>query len=98
MRPLRVAWLTTGRGPGSFGALEYATEAISSGLPVEIAVVFVNRDRGEFEATDRPSQAQTILVRTRGTSIFQFHLAPAKLGIGHRHRTRDRGRHIPHRR
>lgn len=53
MKPLRVAWLTTGRGPGSYGALEYTFEAIERGLPVEIAVVFVNRARGEAEATDR---------------------------------------------
>jgi len=53
MMPLRVAWLTTGRGPGSYGALEYTLGAIDDGLPVEVAVVFVNRDRGEFEATDR---------------------------------------------
>jgi len=53
VRPLRVAWLTTGRGPGSFGALEYTAAAIANGLPVQIAVVLVNRDRGEFEATDR---------------------------------------------
>lgn len=51
--PLRIAWLTTGRGPGSYGALEYLIEAIEGGLPVEIAVVFINRDRGEAEATDR---------------------------------------------
>ena len=50
---LRVAWFTTGRGPGSYGALEYVLEAIDGGLPVEIAVVFVNRDRGEAEATDQ---------------------------------------------
>ncbi len=49
---LRIAWLTTGRGPGSFGALEYTLKAIERGLPVEVAVVFVNRDRGEAEATD----------------------------------------------
>jgi len=53
MAPLRVAWLTTGRGPGSFGALEYVLGAIEGGLPVEIACVFVNRERGEAEATDR---------------------------------------------
>jgi folate-dependent phosphoribosylglycinamide formyltransferase PurN len=51
--PLRVAWLTTGRGPGSYGALEYATGAIERGLPVEIAVVFINRAPGEAEPTDR---------------------------------------------
>lgn len=53
MKPLRIAWLTTGRGPGSFGALKYTLDAIDAGLPVEVAVVFVNRDRGEAEATDR---------------------------------------------
>ncbi len=53
MTSLRIAWLTTGRGPGSFGALEYAASAIKNGLPIQISVVFVNRDRGEFEATDR---------------------------------------------
>lgn len=50
---LRIAWLTTGRGPGSFGALEYAFAAIDAGLPVEIAVVFLNRERGEAGPTDR---------------------------------------------
>lgn len=50
---LRVAWLTTGRGPGSYGALEYTLRAIAAGLPIELAVVFVNRAPGESEATDR---------------------------------------------
>lgn len=51
-KPLRIAWLTTGRGPGSFGALEHVLGAIERGLPVEIAVVFLNRDRGEAGLTD----------------------------------------------
>ena len=51
--PLRIAWLTTGRGPGSFGAFEALMRAIDDGLPVEVAVMFLNRDRDEFEATDR---------------------------------------------
>ena len=51
--PLRIAWLTTGRGPGSYGALDALCRAIDAGLPVTIAVAFVNRDRGESEATDR---------------------------------------------
>jgi folate-dependent phosphoribosylglycinamide formyltransferase PurN len=51
--PLRIAWLTTGRGPGSYGALEYTLKAIGRGLPVEVAVVYVNRARGEAPATDR---------------------------------------------
>ena len=49
---LGIAWLTTGRGPGSYGALEYTLKAIADGLPVRIEVVFVNRDPGESEATD----------------------------------------------
>ncbi len=51
--PLRVAWLTTGRGPGSYGALEALCQSIDAGLPVAFTVAFVNRERGEFEATDR---------------------------------------------
>ncbi len=62
---LRIAWLTTGRGPGSYGALEYTFQAIDDGLPVEIAVVFVNRAHGESEATDRLMD----LVRGRGVPI-----------------------------
>lgn len=50
---LPVAWLTTGRGPGSYGALEYTLRAIDQGLPVSIAVVFLNRERGQSAATDR---------------------------------------------
>jgi folate-dependent phosphoribosylglycinamide formyltransferase PurN len=53
VRTSRIAWLTTGRGPGSHGALEYLLRAIEGGLPVEIAVVFINRDRGEAGPTDR---------------------------------------------
>lgn len=52
-RRLRVAWLTTGRGPGSYGALGYTLDAIGGGLPVEVAVVFVNRERGEAVPTDQ---------------------------------------------
>jgi folate-dependent phosphoribosylglycinamide formyltransferase PurN len=51
--PLRIAWLTTGRGPGSYGAFEALMRAIEDGLPVHVAVTFLNRERGEFEATDR---------------------------------------------
>jgi len=51
--PLRIAWFTTGRGPGSLGALEHLFAAIDRGLPVLPAIVFVNRDRGEADPTDR---------------------------------------------
>jgi len=63
--PLRIAWLTTGRGEGSYGALEHMLRAIDSGLPVEIAVVFVNRDPGEAEPTDR----LMAMVRDRGIPL-----------------------------
>jgi folate-dependent phosphoribosylglycinamide formyltransferase PurN len=71
---MRLAWLTTGRGPGSYGALEYTLGAIDRGLPVEIAVVFVNRDRGEFEATDRliaMVEARGIPVEARSSVRFR---------------------------
>ena len=51
--PLRIAWLTTGRGPGSLGALEHLFRAIDAGLPIKVATVFVNREPGEAEPTDR---------------------------------------------
>ena len=35
---LRIAWLTTGRGPGSYGALAYLFDAVGRGLPVDVAV------------------------------------------------------------
>jgi len=50
--PLPIAWLTTGRGPGSFGAFKYVLQAIDAGLPVEIAVLFLNREPGEAAPTD----------------------------------------------
>lgn len=65
MTPLRIAWLTTGRGPGSYGALEYTLNAIDRGLPVKVAVVYLNRDRGEAEATDR----LIAMVESRGIPV-----------------------------
>ena len=62
---MKVAWLTTGRGPGSYGALEYTLAAIDRGLPVEVAVVFVNRDREEAEPTDR----LVAMVEARGIPV-----------------------------
>lgn len=71
---MRVAWLTTGRGPGSYGALEYTLDAIDGGLPVELAVVFINRDPGEAEATDRliaMLEARGVPVETLSSVAFR---------------------------
>lgn len=71
---LRIAWLTTGRGSGSYGALEYAINAIEKGLGVEIAVVFVNRGRGEAEPTDRliaMAESHGISVETLSSVAFR---------------------------
>jgi folate-dependent phosphoribosylglycinamide formyltransferase PurN len=62
---LRIGWLTTGRGPGSFGALEHVLDAIDDGLPVEVALVFVNREPGEAEPTDGLME----MVQSRGIPL-----------------------------
>jgi phosphoribosylglycinamide formyltransferase-1 len=50
---MKIGWFTSGRGPGSFALLKAACDAIESGrLPVEIAYVFCNRERGEHEPAD----------------------------------------------
>lgn len=76
--PLRIAWLTTGRGPGSYGALKYLFQAIDAGLPVEPAVVFVNRDEGESEATDQ----LIALARGRGVPVEAFSSVRYRKSVG----------------
>lgn len=50
---LRIGWFSTGRGEGSQKLLRAAVDAIQSGaVNAEIAFVFSNRERGQFEATD----------------------------------------------
>jgi len=50
---LRIGWFTTGRGEGSQKLLGATMEAIREGrLDAEVAFVFSNRERGQFEATD----------------------------------------------
>jgi folate-dependent phosphoribosylglycinamide formyltransferase PurN len=50
---LRIGWFSTGRGEGSRRLLTAAVEAIRGGrLDGEIAFVFCNRERGEYQATD----------------------------------------------
>ena len=51
--PLRLGWLSTGRGPGSRGLLEAAHTAISSDtLNASINYVLCTRARGESEGSD----------------------------------------------
>jgi folate-dependent phosphoribosylglycinamide formyltransferase PurN len=50
---LRIGWFATGRGEGSQKLLRAAIEAIREGrLDAEIAFVFSNRERGQYDATD----------------------------------------------
>ncbi len=50
---LRIGWFATGRGQGSRNLLRAAMDAIEQGrLDARIAVVFCNRERGEYEPTD----------------------------------------------
>ncbi len=50
---LRIGWFATGRGEGSQKLLRAAVEAIREGrLDAEVAFVFSNRERGQFDVTD----------------------------------------------
>lgn len=50
---MRIGWFSTGRGEGSQKLLRAAVEAIQDGrLDAEVAFVFSNRERGQFDATD----------------------------------------------
>ncbi|MBN1153022.1 MAG: phosphoglycerate transporter [Dehalococcoidia bacterium] len=51
---LRLGWMSTARGPGSFALLRYICEKIDAGqLDARISVVISNRERGESPQTDR---------------------------------------------
>ena len=64
--PLRLGWFSTGRGEGSRGLLTAALDAIDSGrLNAQIEFVFVNRERGQHEGTDRYMD----LVESRGIPL-----------------------------
>lgn len=54
VRPLRIGWYSTGRGPGSRALLGGALDAIRAGrLAAEIAFVFCNRERGQDPNSDQ---------------------------------------------
>lgn len=51
---MRIGWFSTGRGEGSYGLLRSALDATGSGdLAASISFVFVNRNHGQTEQTDR---------------------------------------------
>jgi len=83
---LKVGWFTSGRGPGSLALLTAACEAIESGrLPIEIAYVFCNRERGEHEPADRLldfAVAAGLPVITLSSTLFRRSTggAPARAG------------------
>ena len=52
--PIRLGWLSTGRGEGSYGLLKAALDAIDSGtLNAGIGFVFCNREKGQARGSDR---------------------------------------------
>ncbi|MBM3933713.1 MAG: hypothetical protein FJ319_05345 [SAR202 cluster bacterium] len=51
---LRIGWMSTGRGEGSRGFLEYVQRHIAAGeLDARVEFVFSNRERGEAEGSDQ---------------------------------------------
>lgn len=83
---MRVGWFSSGRGPGSQALLAAACEAIEAGrLPVEIAYVFCNRERGEHEPADRfldLAAAHHLPVITLSSSAFRRQIGGAVARAG----------------
>lgn len=64
-----IGWFATGRGSGSYGLLEAMQQAIKSGYaPAEIAFVFMSREAGEGEGSDRFIR----LVQSYGIPLIQL--------------------------
>ena len=72
--PLRLGWLSTGRGPGSRGLLEAAHKAISNGtLNASIDYVLCTRARGEAEGSDMfLDQAESYGLTTISLSLRDY--------------------------
>lgn len=72
--PLRLGWLSTGRGPGSRGLLAAAHNAISNGrLNASIDYVLCTRTRGEAEGSDMfLDQAESYDLPTVSLSIRDY--------------------------
>jgi len=63
---LRLGWMSTARGEGSFALLRYVCESIAAGaLDARISVVVSNREPGEAPQTDRYFE----YVRSRGLPL-----------------------------
>ena len=72
--PLRLGWLSTGRGPGSRGLLAAAHQAISDGsLNAKIDYVLCTRERGEAEGSDIfLAQAEGYGLKTISLSLHDY--------------------------
>lgn len=72
--PLRLGWLSTGRGPGSRGLLAAAHKAIADGgLNASIDYVLCTRARGEAEGSDMfLDQAESYGLTTVSLSIRDY--------------------------
>ena len=72
--PLRLGWLSTGRGPGSRALLTAAHQAISDGtLSASIEFVFCTRERGEADGSDEfLALAETYGLTTISLSVREY--------------------------
>jgi len=74
-----IGWFATGRGSGSYGLLSAMYQAIESGYaPAEIAFVFMSREAGEGEGSDRFIE----LVQSYGIPLVQFSFKKFKSASG----------------
>jgi folate-dependent phosphoribosylglycinamide formyltransferase PurN len=83
---MRVGWFSSGRGPGSQALLAAACDAIESGdLPVEIAYLFCNRERGEHPPADELmdlAESHDIPVVTLSSSLYRREIGGAVARAG----------------
>jgi phosphoribosylglycinamide formyltransferase-1 len=74
-----IGWFATGRGSGSYGLLSEMLQAIESGYaPAEIAFVFISREAGEGEGSDRFIE----LVKRSGVPLVQLSYQKFKARYG----------------
>jgi phosphoribosylglycinamide formyltransferase 1 len=74
-----IGWFATGRGSGSYGLLESMQQAIESGYaPAKISFVFMSREAGEGEGSDRFIR----LVKSYGIPLVQLSYRDFKAKYG----------------